>query len=42
VVAVINTTNAAVPALEYNSVLSGGIWYTLLVGTAADLTFVFQ
>jgi hypothetical protein len=42
VVAVVNTTNAAVPSLDYNAVFSGGIWYTLLAGTAADLTFIFQ
>jgi len=42
IVAVVNTTNAAVPSLDYNAVFSGGIWYTLLTGTAADLTFVYQ
>ena len=42
VIAVANTTNAAVPSLDYNCVASRGIWYTLLTGTAADLTFVYQ
>lgn len=42
VIAVVNTTNAAVPSLDYNIVASNGLWYTLLAGTAADLTIVFQ
>jgi len=42
VIAVVNTTNAAVPSLDYNIVASGGLWYTLLTGTAADLTIVFR
>lgn len=42
VVAVVNTTNNAIPALEYGIVAPGGLWYTLLTGTAADLTFVYQ
>lgn len=42
VIAVANTTNAAVPSLDYNCVAAVGLWYTLLTGTAADLTFIFQ
>lgn len=42
VIAVANTTNAAIPSLDYGIVASGGLWYTLLGGVAADLTFVFQ
>ena len=42
VIAVANTTNAAVPSLDYNVVAAVGLWYTLLTGTAADLTFVYQ
>lgn len=42
VIAVANTTNAAIPSLDYGIVASSGLWYTLLGGVAADLTFVFQ
>lgn len=42
VIAVVNTTNAAIPSLDFNLVTANGIWYTLLTGTAADLTFVYQ
>ena len=42
VIAVVNTTNTAIPALEYSLVAPGGLWYTLLAGTAADLTVVYQ
>jgi len=42
VIAVANTTNAAVPSLDYNVVASSGIFITLATGTAADLTFVYQ
>jgi hypothetical protein len=42
VIAVANTTNNAVPALEYNIVAATGIWYTLLSGGAADLTFIYM
>jgi len=42
VIAVVNTTNSAIPALEYSLVAANGIWYTLLAGTAADLTIVYQ
>jgi hypothetical protein len=42
VIAVVSTTNAAIPSLDYNIVASSGLWYTLLTGTAADLTIVFQ
>jgi len=38
----VNTTNSAVPSLDYNVVASGGIFITLATGTAADLTFVYQ
>jgi hypothetical protein len=41
VIGIVNTTNAAYPSLEYGLVAPGGLWYTLLAGTAADLTFVF-
>ena len=41
-VAVANTTNAAVPSLDYNCVMAVGIFITLATGTAADLTFIYQ
>jgi len=42
IIAVVNTTNAAIPTLEFDVYCSIGIWYTLLTGTAADLTFVYD
>jgi len=42
VIAVVNTTAAALPPLEYDITVPGGIWYTLLTGTAADLTFIYR
>lgn len=42
VIAVVNTTNVAIPSLDFGIVAPGGLWYTLLTGTAADLTFVYQ
>lgn len=42
VIAVVNATNNSIPSLEYGIVAPGGLWYTLLTGTAADLTIVYQ
>lgn len=42
VIAVVSTTNAAIPSLDYGIVAPGGLWYTLLTGTAADLTAIYM
>lgn len=42
VIAVVNTTNASIPSLDFGVVTANGIWYTLLTGAAGDITFVYQ
>jgi hypothetical protein len=42
VIAIAKVDNATIPGLDYNIVAPSGLWYTLLGGTAADLTITYQ